>query len=136
MTTSKKVALTIVVLWFLLGGIGHFVVPDFFVGIMPPYIPYHLEVVYISGVFEIIGALGLLFAGTRRWAGYGLILLTLCVTPANIYMWQNPELFSHIPSVLLSVRLVVQVMLLGCIWWGSQPAETANLTTVSKTDNA
>lgn len=107
--------------WFMLGGIGHFVFTMFFVDIVPPYIAFAHLAVYVSGVFEILGALGLLLPRVRPWAGYGLILLTLCVTPANVYMWQHPEQFPDIPEILLSLRLVLQVALLWLIWWSTRP---------------
>ena len=123
--TKKNIVLGIVFFWFFTGGIGHFVNSAFFVNIMPPYLPYHLEIVYISGIFEIIGALGLLHHVTRKWAGNGLFLLTLAVTPANIHMWMHPELFPEVPTPLLTVRLVVQVLLLMGIWWSTRtPAES------------
>lgn len=123
--TKKNIVLGIVFFWFFAGGIGHFVNSAFFVNIMPPYLPYHLEIVYISGVFEILGALGLLHHLTRQWAGNGLFLLTLAVTPANIHMWMHPELFPEVPSPLLSVRLVIQVILLMGIWWSTRtPSQT------------
>jgi uncharacterized membrane protein len=120
--TLRHMGLAIVFLWFFAGGFGHFMQSAFFVSIMPPYVPYHLELVYISGVFEILGALGILFARFRLWAGNGLIVLTLCVTPANVHMWLNPELFPDVPAVFLSLRLVVQVLLLLCIWWSTRTA--------------
>ena len=89
---------------------------------MPPYIPFHLAAVYVSGVFEILGALGLLFARTRRLAGMGLFILTIAVSPANIYMWMNPALFPDVSEFFLSLRLLVQVLLLACIWWSTLPA--------------
>lgn len=118
----KFLGLGIVFLWFMGGGIGHFVMTDFFVSIMPPYLPMHHEAVYISGVFEILGALGLLAVSTRRLAGWGLILLTLCVTPVNIYMWMNPQLFPDIPEAFLTIRLFIQVVLLWTIWWSTRPS--------------
>ena len=124
MFSWKVLGLAIVFLWFFVGGITHFTDPDFFVSIMPPWIGWHLEIVYISGVFEIIGALGILHPALRQWAGNGLILLVLCVTPANIHMWLNPELFPDVPEVFLSIRLVVQVILLWLIWWSTRtPAD-------------
>ncbi|MFT4613823.1 MAG: putative membrane protein, partial [Bacteroidia bacterium] len=77
------------------------------------------------GVFEILGAIGVLLHATRQWAGNGLILLVLCVTPANVYMWMNPELFSDVPPVALSVRLVIQVILLWLIWWSTRQPKAA-----------
>ena len=130
LTTGKKITLGIVFIWFFGGGVGHFVNSAFFVNIMPPYLPYHLEIVYISGVFEILGALGILLYATRQWAGNGLFLLTLAVTPANIHMWMHPELFPEVPEAFLSVRLVVQVILLAGIWWSTRtPSQKIPSTT-------
>ncbi len=117
MLTLKNLGLGFVFLWFMLGGIAHFFVTDFFVAIMPPYIGFHREIVYLSGVFEILGAIGILIPATRRWAGIGLFLLVVCVSPANIHMWLHPDLFPDVPKAFLSARLVVQVALLWLIWW-------------------
>lgn len=87
--------------------------------IMPPFLPFHLAAVYISGVFEIIGAVGLLHPKTRRSAGIGLFVLTIVVTPVNIYMWMTPEAFPDVAQSFLTGRLVVQVLLLACIWWST-----------------
>ena len=125
MQKLKIAGLCFVFLWFMSGGIYHFINADFFLIIMPPYIPFHLAAVYISGVFEILGALGLLFARSRRPAGIGLFILTIAVSPANIYMWMNPNLFPDISELFLAVRLLIQVLLLACIWWSTLPAVTS-----------
>ena len=116
----KKLGWNFVFIWFLFGGIGHFVFTEFFVGIMPPYVPWHYLAVYVTGVFEIIGAVGLQIPRFRQAAGNGLILLTLAVTPANVHMWMNPELYPDIPEVLLSLRLVIQVGLIVLIYWSTR----------------
>ena len=115
----KKAALGIVFLWFAIGGIGHFLTPDFFLKIVPPNLPMRLPAVYISGLFELIGALALLHPKFRRAAGIGLICLTVAVTPANVYMWQHPQLFPQVPEVLLWMRLVLQAALLWLIAWAT-----------------
>lgn len=119
---SRQAAIAFVFAWFLVGGIGHFVAPDFFISIVPPYIPHPAAAVVVSGVFELFGAAGLLLQALRRAAGAGLFLLTLCVTPANVHMWLHPGQFPLLPqpwlSLVLSLRLVIQVFLLFCIWWG------------------
>ena len=120
MLSWKNFGLAIVFAWFMVGGITHFTNPQFFVSIMPPYIGYHLELVYISGVFEIIGAIGILIPRLRQWAGNGLILLVILVSPANVHMWLNPDLFPDVPEAFLSLRLVIQLLLLALIWWSTR----------------
>ena len=116
----KKIGLAFIFIWFLVGGIGHFVSSDFFLKIVPPSLPWRLEAVYISGFFELVGAFGLLHPTLRRAAGKGLIALVIVVTPANVYMWINPQLFTSVPEILLALRLVLQVFLLALIWWATQ----------------
>ena len=120
MFTAKNLGLAIVFLFFMVGGITHFTDPAFFESIMPPWIGFHTEIVYISGIFEILGAIGILLPSLRQWAGNGLILLVICVTPANIHMWLNPDLFPDVPPAFLTIRLVLQVGLLLLIWWSTR----------------
>ena len=120
MNKLKIAGLAFVFLWFMGGGVMHFITPELFLAIMPPAVPYPEAVVAISGVFEILGALGLLLQRTRRMAGIGLFVLTLAVSPANIYMSLNPELFPDVSELALTIRLLIQVMLLACIWISSK----------------
>lgn len=110
----KRIALAFVFLWFLLGGIAHFVFTDAEMRIVPPYIPWPRTAVLASGVFELLGAIGLLWRPTRRAAAWGLLALTIAVTPAHIYMLQRPELFD-VPYWALVLRLPLQVGLLALI---------------------
>ena len=64
----------------------HFVVPEIYIRIVPPHLPYPALIVLLSGIAEIAGGLGLLFPITRRAAAWGLVILLLAVFPANIYM--------------------------------------------------
>ena len=107
--------------WFAIGGAAHFLATGFFVGIVPPYVPSPTEVVLFTGILELVGAFGLLFALTRQLAGNGLILLVICVTPANVHMWLNPEQFPEIAPPLLAARLGLQILLLIAIWWSTRP---------------
>ncbi|MGQ0700358.1 MAG: DoxX family protein [Panacagrimonas sp.] len=129
MPLRQKLGLGFVLLWFVGGGIGHFVPSShaFFVSIVPPWLPSFLPgpsaLVYISGVLELISATGLLFERTRRVAGYALMLIAIGVTPANVHMWMHPELFTQAPQWIYTFRLVLQVVLLWIIWWSTRPAE-------------
>ena len=117
---ARYAGLAIVFAWFFLGGISHFTNVGFFMAIMPPYVPFPLAAVYVSGMFEVLLAIGILIPVTREWSGNLLMLLTLAVTPANVHMWLHPELFPDVSPTLLSVRLVVQVLLLMLIWWSTR----------------
>lgn len=112
-------ALGIVFLWFAIGGVGHFALTDVEMRIVPPWMPWPREAVWVSGVFEWLGAAGLLWPRTRRAAGWGLFALTLAVTPAHFYMLQRPDLFASIPHWALVARLPVQVALLALIAWAT-----------------
>jgi uncharacterized membrane protein len=101
---------------FLTSGVSHFLLTRFFVAIVPPYLPWPYAAVYVSGAFEIAGAIGLLLPARRRAAGIGLFVLTILVTPANIHMALNPELFPAFSQSLLYGRLVAQVGLLALIY--------------------
>lgn len=116
----RYLGLAIVFVWFFGGGISHFVRPQFFLQIMPPYVPLPQAAVYVSGTFEILFALGIVPPATRQRAGNLLMLLTVAVTPANVHMWLHPELFPDISPAFLSGRLVVQVLLLALIWWSTR----------------
>jgi uncharacterized membrane protein len=119
----RYLGLGIVFVWFLFGGITHFTNPDFFVAIMPPYLPWQLEIVYLSGVFEVVFAAMLVLPKTRQLAGNLLIALTIAVTPANIHMRLNPDLFPDVEPLFLSLRLVVQVILLFVIWGSTRKTD-------------
>ena len=123
---ARYAGLAIVFGWFFFGGISHFTNVTSFLAIMPPYVPFPLAAVYVSGVFEVLFAIGILVPATREWSGNLLILLTLAVTPANVHMWLHPESFPDVSPTLLSVRLVVQVLLLMLIWWSTRMPSAAS----------
>jgi len=114
--TLQRTGLVVVFLWFFIGGIAHFTATDIEMRIVPPAIPWPRAVVLISGVFELLGAAGILIPATRRAAGIGLFILTIAVTPANIYMLQHAQLF-NVPRWALVVRLPFQLALLALILW-------------------
>ena len=121
MTKLKYIALVIISLAFIGAGLNHFLNEDFYVSIMPPYLPAHLELVYISGVLEMLGGVALLISRLRRIAGLGLMLLTIAVFPANIHMALHPELYSDVASVeALYIRLPLQLVILAWLYWVSQ----------------
>jgi uncharacterized membrane protein len=121
MSLSRRLALGFVFLWFFIGGIGHFTSTDFFSTIVPPWWPWPREAVLVSGVFELIGALGLIPRATRSLVGWGLLAIIVLVTPAHLYMLQRPDLFPKIPYWALVARLPLQLFVLFCTWWSTRP---------------
>jgi uncharacterized membrane protein len=116
--TLKRIGLVFVFIWFALGGIFHFTATNVEMRIVPPSLPWPRAVVLVSGVFELLGAIGIVMPKTRRAAGIGLFLLTIAVTPANIYMLQHEELF-HVAHWALVARLPLQAALLALILWST-----------------
>lgn len=94
----------------------HFIFPLAYLKQMPSYLPWPRHLVLISGIFEILGGLGVLLPATRRFAGYGLIALLLAVFPVNIHMFTSlPPTQRWTPlGVLLFLRLPLQFLL---IYW-------------------
>jgi uncharacterized membrane protein len=101
-------------LLFLAAGLNHFLNPKFYLQIMPPYLPYHLELVYASGVLEVLGGILLLIPGTQAWGVWISIFTLVSVFPANLHMALNAGLYPNIPTWILWLRLPLQGLL---IWW-------------------
>jgi uncharacterized membrane protein len=117
----KRIALFLLAFFFTYAGITHFTNPEFFLAIVPPYLPAPLALVYISGVAEILGGLGVIPFVTRKWAGWGLIALLVAVYPANIHMALHPEDFPDAGATALYLRLVFQLVFFAWAWWATQP---------------
>ena len=106
-------------------GIQHFTNPvDPFLYIMPPALKsIGLELVYISGYFEIVLGVLLLIPKTRKIAAFGLILLLIAVYPANLYLafYELPQkLTGYDPFTVSWIRLPMQFIFLGLAYWHSK----------------
>ena len=124
MKLFKSVSISVLSIGYIYVGFQHFYRPSFFLAIMPPYLPYHLPLVYLSGGIEVILGAGLLLKKTRRYAAWGLIALLVAVYPANIYLAFNdsPQEALGISQFLASwVRLPLQFVLIAFAYWHSKP---------------
>jgi uncharacterized membrane protein len=121
MQIIKTILLWLLAIGFVLAGVYHFVSPEFYLRMMPPYIPWHRAMVAISGVAEIVLGLAVLVPQTRRLAGWGLIALLIAVFPANLYMAEHQELFPKITQASLYVRLPFQALFIAWAWWTTSP---------------
>src|SRR4051812_16688715 len=105
MQTFKLLMLWLLGVLFVLAGVNHFRKPDFYVNIMPPYLPWHLELVYLSGVIEVVLGMLLLIPRCTPLAAWGLIALLIAVFPANVHMALNTSLYPTLSPILLWLRL-------------------------------
>jgi uncharacterized membrane protein len=121
----KAILRVILAVFMVTAGVLHWVTPDPFVKIVPSFLPYPLALVYISGVFEILGGAGLLIPFVSRAAAWGLIALFIAVFPANINMAVNRIHLDGIPDSpwLLWGRLPLQAVLIAWAWWYTRPSE-------------
>lgn len=113
-TIIKSFLIIISSIFYVIVGIKHFIEPEYFLSIVPPYLPYHLELVYISGLFEILFGLLILFPKYRYYGAIGLILLLVAVFPANIYLAQSKEAQEAIGATqeIATWRLPIQGVLI------------------------
>lgn len=104
-------------LLFIFAGVSHFRHAAFFASIVPPYLPSHLTLVYISGGIEIAFGSLLLIPSRRRLAAWGLIALLIAVLPANLHMALHPEGYPEFSPIALWIRLPVQGILIALAFW-------------------
>tara|TARA_B100001142_G_C14332069_1_gene654495 strand:- start:533 stop:943 length:411 start_codon:yes stop_codon:yes gene_type:complete len=115
---------------YIIIGIKHFTDLNFFMAIMPPYIPFHKELIYISGFFEVLFGLLLLFNKTRKIASWGIIILLICVFPANIYLYCSDEAreILKITKDQALIRMPFQIPLILIAYWHSSNNDNYKLT--------
>ena len=120
MHTLKKVSTITLTLGYILAGINHFRVPEFYIAIIPQYIPYPQLMNTLAGIFEILFGLGLIFSATRKFAAWGIVLMLAAFLPVHISMITNAPLTINSTTVnplLLWLRLALQPVLIAWAWW-------------------
>ncbi|MEB3282632.1 MAG: DoxX family protein [Lyngbya sp.] len=122
---KKNKELLRVILALSLGIVGtlHFVVSEPFIKIVPDFLPAPAALVYISGFFEILGAIGLLIPPVSRWAAWGILALFIAVFPANINMAVNHIHIDGVPdgAWFQAIRLPFQAVLIAWAYWYTKP---------------
>jgi uncharacterized membrane protein len=113
---SSKRARVGLSLFFLVTASAHFTSTQQMATMLPPFIPYRIELVYLTGIFELLGAIGVWIPRLVRLTGLLLILMLIGVLPANIYSAINRiEFGGHgAGAAYLLVRVPFQLFV---IWW-------------------
>ena len=120
MKIVKRVLLFVMAAFYVVGGIQHFRVPDFYIPMMPPYLPWHAQLVFLSGVAEVLCGIGVLIPATRKYAAWATIALLIAVFPANIHVAvNNVPVFGATEGAgaLGYLRLPFQLVLIAWAWW-------------------
>src|SRR5215470_3662169 len=80
------------------------------VRMVPPALPKPDLLVTVTGLLEIVGALGLLHPYTARAAAFGLCLLLFCLFPANVRAAHGKMTIGGRPVPPLLQRTAIQVV--------------------------
>lgn len=112
----------LLVVFFVASGLNHFRVPDFYVNIMPDYLPAHEFLVMLSGVTEVVAGLMLAVPGLSRWGAWFIIAHLLVFFTVHFWMIQHAEdLYSDIPLAGLWLRIPIQVLFIVWTYWFVSP---------------
>ena len=118
MSLVKKIFLYLFAVSYVGAGVMHFIQPDFYMRIMPPYFPFPLLLIYLSGIVEIAVGILILFKKTRKIASWTTIAMLIAFLPVHVYMLQNAAMFSDIgPEIGLWIRFPVQAIFILWAWW-------------------
>ena len=103
-------------------GCAHFVpvVRDTMVRMVPPELPNPGAIVFLTGILEILGAVGLVIPQTRRGAGIALCFFFLAVLPANIHAAKAGILINGQPATALWLRIPIQFLFIWLAWWSTR----------------
>ena len=124
MSRAKTVLLGTMGIFYVVAGIMHFARPDFYAPMMPPYLPAHVALIYLSGLAEVVLGLAVLVPATRVLAAWGIILLLVAIFPANVHIaLHNVPVFGakEGAGIWNFVRLPVQGLLIAWAWWYTGP---------------
>ncbi len=116
----KNALLLVMAVFYCAAGANHFIHPEMYMPMMPPYLPWHRALIYLSGVAEVGFGLALLAPSLRHAAAWGLILMLIAIFPANLHIaLYNVPLFGRAEGygVWNWVRLPFQALLIGWAWW-------------------
>jgi uncharacterized membrane protein len=124
MSTPKTILLWVMVAFYVFAGVNHFLNAEFYVNIMPPYLPWHLELVYLSGIVEIALGVGLAIPRHRSLAAWGVIALLIAVFPANLHQAMNDVPIPGSEESMGAIRwlrLPFQALFILWAWWYTGP---------------
>lgn len=125
------------VVMFAFTGSTHFTeMKHDYAAMVPPPFTGRLWVIYLTGLLEIAGAVGLLMRPTRRLAGICLLLLLLALFPANVYAAMQSVQFRGAPPTDIWPRGLIQAVFLFTVWWSTIASESEEPTAEKRSGSA
>ena len=121
MNTVRSISKYLLAVFMIFAGAMHFIKPQFYVSLMPDYLPWHLPLVYLSGLAEAACGVLLLVPRYARLAAWGIVGVLIAVFPANIHIYQHQDLIPA-SSTLHLLRLPLQAVFLAWAYWHTRPA--------------
>ena len=108
--------------FFTYTAMGHFVQTEAMSEMLPPFVPYRIELIYITGVLELLGAIGVWVPGLTRLTGFLLIVMLAGLLPANIYSALNRVEFGGHGAgpIYLLVRVPFQLFAMGWTYFATE----------------
>jgi len=112
----------VMAIFYAAAGIAHLVAPDKLLAITPSWVPFAPQIIFATGLCELAGAVALVTAPMRRWAGFALAAYAICVWPANFKHAIDGIDLPHIANSWFyhGPRLAFQPVL---VWWALFSAE-------------
>lgn len=120
MSRTKRILLWVMGIAYILAGLNHFREPGFYMPMMPPYLPWHAALVFISGVAEVVLGVAVLVPSLRRLAAWGIIALLIAIFPANLHIaLYNVPIGGNAEGLGIWnwVRLPFQAVFILWAWW-------------------
>ena len=117
----RTLSISLLAVFFTVAGAYHFISPKTYLPLMPAYLPWHLGLIYLSGAAEMLGGIGIGLRKWRRLAGWGLIALLVAIFPANVHMLmaEVPLAGKSVPEWIYWLRLPLQAVLIGWVYWSA-----------------
>ena len=120
----KKISFAVLVGFYILAGLNHFLNPDFYLPLIPDYMPYPRGINFLSGLLEMLLGVGLISGFSRKWAVYGIIAMLLAFIPSHVYFIEVGGCLEGglcVPAWVAWVRLlVVHPLLIAWAWYHSK----------------
>lgn len=135
MTRLKRLLLWVMGIFYLVAGVNHFLHTDFYMPMMPPYLPWHRELVYLSGLAEMVLGAAVLIPALRVVAAWGIIALLMAILPANIHIALHDVPLGGAAQgagIWNWVRLPFQGVFIAWAWWYTRAERYRNIVEVPR----